>query len=202
MQFTRMLALACVAPATGFGVGWPRAMVSGGCSTRRAPAPSLGLFDFLPGNQKVAPPPGTVRASHILFLKEADGLEEKKADTLLGRIKRDELTFGDAARGFSSCPSRDLNGDLGTFSSLGRLGEVPVIGELPYEGQDTSAFDDCVFSAETPLNVPTKVNSQWGTHLVLVEARGGGRRSAAEAGGAASASPAATAVEDRRGESL
>ena len=46
--------------------------------------------------------------------------------------------------------------------------------ELPYEGQNTRAFDDAVFSAA--LNEPTKVQSQWGFHLVLVTERGGGER--------------------------
>ena len=137
---------------------------------RPAPLVSMGLFDWMPGMQKEAPPPGCARASHILFL--ADEYAEKKADQLLKRISSGEISFGDAARGFSCCPSRDLNGELGTFSSLGSLGMLPPIGELPYEGQDTESFDAAVLSPDTPLDVPVKVVSQWGVHLVLVEARG------------------------------
>ena len=44
---------------------------------------------------------------------------------------------------------------------------------MPYEGEDTKAFDDLVFDPETALNVVHSAKSQWGTHLVLIEARGG-----------------------------
>ena len=49
---------------------------------------------------------------------------------------------------------------------------LPLIGELPYQGKDTREFDEVLFSAE--LNVPVKAYSQWGVHLLLVEARGEG----------------------------
>ena len=137
---------------------------------RPTPLVSMGLFDWMPGMQKEAPPAGCARASHILFL--ADDYAENKADQLLKRISSGEISFGDAARGFSCCPSRDLNGDLGTFSSLGSLGMLPPIGELPYEGQDTESFDAVVMSPDTPLFTPVKVVSKWGVHLVLIEARG------------------------------
>ena len=130
----------------------------------------MGLFDFLPGFQKETPPAGSVRAAHILFL--AEEYADAKAEALLKRLQAGEIQFGDAARSFSCCPSRDLNGDLGTFSSLGRVGELPTVGELPYEGKDTAEFDQVVLSPSTPLNVPLKLDSAWGVHLVLVEARG------------------------------
>ena len=46
--------------------------------------------------------------------------------------------------------------------------------ELPYEGQNTQAFDDAVFSA--PLNSVQLVESGWGFHLILVTERGSGER--------------------------
>ena len=55
---------------------------------------------------------------------------------------------------------------------LGAAGSLPLIGELPYQGKDTREFDEVLFSAE--LNVPVKAYSQWGVHLLLVEARGEG----------------------------
>ena len=128
----------------------------------------MGLFDWLPGNQKEATPAGSVQAKHILFLAEPSA--EKKADQLIARIRAGEISFSEAARAFSCCPSRDLNGDLGTFSSLGAAGSLPLVGELPYQGKDTRQFDKVVLSAE--LNVPVKAYSQWGVHLLLVEERG------------------------------
>lgn len=72
----------------------------------------MGLFDWLPGNQKEPVPPGYVQARHILFLAEPTA--EKKANQLQSRILAGEISFSEAARAFSCCPSRDLNGDLGT----------------------------------------------------------------------------------------
>jgi hypothetical protein len=46
--------------------------------------------------------------------------------------------------------------------------------ELPYEGQNTRAFDDAVFDA--PLDEPVLAESQWGYHLLLVTERGDGER--------------------------
>ena len=117
-------------------------------------------------------PDGFVKASHILFLTEEAA--DAKASALAARIASGELTFGRAALLFSACPSRDLEGRLGIFQSLSRLSEGTLRGDtLPYEGMDTRAFDDVVFSASTQLGVVHQVRTQWGTHLVLVEARGG-----------------------------
>ena len=81
----------------------------------------MGLFDWLPGNQKEPVPPGYVQARHILFLAEPTA--EKKASQLQSRILAGEISFSEAARAFSCCPSRDLNGDLGTP----RLSEEPPL---------------------------------------------------------------------------
>ena len=117
-------------------------------------------------------PEGYARARHILFLAaEADDTQRKAAE-LKRRIDAKEISFDDAAMRFSCCPTRDLNGSLGTFASLSRVSEGTLRGgTLPYEGQDTASFDQLVLSAE--LGVIHQVDSHWGTHLVLVEARGG-----------------------------
>ena len=116
-------------------------------------------------------PEGFVRAHHILFLGEDAGA---KADTVKKRIVRGDFTFFQAATSFSACPTRDLEGNLGTFTSLSRLTEGTLRGDsLPYDGKDTAAFDELVLSPETALNVIHKVPSQWGMHLVLITARGG-----------------------------
>lgn len=117
-------------------------------------------------------PAGFVRARHILFLRSDDA--DAKAEALASRIEAGEISFPNAALLFSACPTRDLNGSLGTFTSLSRLGEGTLRGDsTPYDGQDTKAFDDLVFSPMTPLRKVCKVQTQWGTHLVFVEERGG-----------------------------
>ena len=117
-------------------------------------------------------PEGYVRASHILFLATA-GDAEQKAEALKARLAAGEFTFAQAALAFSSCPTRDLDGKLGVFQSLSKLTEGTLRGDsMPYDGADTSAFDALLFSAS--LNVVHQVDTQWGTHLVLIEERGDG----------------------------
>ena len=116
-------------------------------------------------------PDGFVRARHILFLEDADATG--KAAALKARIEGGEITFADAALRFSSCPTRDLRGDLGTFASLSRLGEGTLRGDsLPYDGQDVAPFDALLHAPATQLNAVHTVRTQWGTHLVLIERRG------------------------------
>ncbi|KAL3917549.1 MAG: hypothetical protein SGPRY_006364 [Prymnesium sp.] len=117
-------------------------------------------------------PEGFAKAHHILFLAGEDA--ERKADVVRARIEAGDFTFFEAAKSFSACPTRDLQGDLGTFTSLSRLGEGTLRGDrLPYEGEDTKPFDDLVFAQDTSLHTIHKVHTQWGVHLVLVTARGG-----------------------------
>jgi len=122
-------------------------------------------------------PEGYAKARHILFL--AGDNDAAKAAALKRRIEAGEISFGEAALRFSSCPTRDLNGSLGTFSSLARLSEGTLRedggGTTPYEGKAELAapFDQLVFSADTKLAPAMHVvSTQWGTHLVLIEARG------------------------------
>ena len=124
-------------------------------------------------------PDGFVKARHILFLEddEADG----KAAALKARIEAGEIAFDEAALRFSSCPSRDLRGDLGTFASLSRLAEGTLRGgSLPYDGQDVAPFDALLHAPATELNAVHTVRTQWGTHLVLIEQRGRAASAAAQ----------------------
>ena len=115
-------------------------------------------------------PEGFVRASHILFL-DSDGRAREKAGALKARIDNGDFSFGDAALEFSSCPTRDLNGKLGVFQSLSRLAQGTLRGgPMPYDDQDTAAFDALLFSEA--LGVVHQVDTQWGTHLLLIEERG------------------------------
>ena len=115
-------------------------------------------------------PDGFVRASHIIFLAADDAA--RKADALKARIEAGELSFEAAALQFSACPTRDLDGALGTFESLSRLrdGTLRGVDSLPYDGKDTSEFDALVQSCA--LGAVHRCASQWGEHLVRVDARG------------------------------
>ena len=99
--------------------------------TRRpcAAAP-VALFGFgQPSENEKRLPGGYAEASHILIRSADEEQDDQDAQALKERIERGELSFGEAATKFSSCPSRGKLGDLGTFNSLSR------ILFLPYEGQ-------------------------------------------------------------------
>ena len=158
-------------------------------SSLRSPAPCMNVFDgvgkavesakqVVGGVQKAYEdedfvPDGYVRASHILFLASEEGDAANKAAVLKQRIEASEIAFGDAALSFSNCPTRDLNGKLGIFQSLSKLTDGTLNSDdgMPYDGADTTAFDALLFSAE--LNEIHQIDTQWGTHLVMIEERGG-----------------------------
>lgn len=88
----------------------------------------------------------TVSASHILVESE------DKAKDILGKIQSGEMTFEDAAKAFSTCPSSQRGGDLGEF---GRGQMVPEF--------DTTCFE----MAEGELRGPIK--TQFGFHLIRLD---------------------------------
>ena len=106
-------------------------------------------WELLPGFWKSKCPDGYARASHCLFLGTGDD-EKQKAQVVLERIQKGLMSFTDAARQYSYCPTRDQDpaGDLGTFASLSSMSAVDELRsfegklELPYEGQNTRAFDE------------------------------------------------------------
>lgn len=89
--------------------------------------------------------PETVRASHILVA------EEDTCNELLEKITAGEITFEDAAKENSTCPSGQKGGDLGQF---GRRQMVPE-------------FDEAAFAAEVD-HVVGPVKTQFGYHLIKV----------------------------------
>ena len=131
----------------------------------------MGLFDLFFGGETLVDagttsiPQGYVEASHIL-LRSDDS--ETEADALLARIQSGEISFADAATEFSACPSRGKKGSLSSFKSLAS------ILFLPYEGktEEVAEFDALVTAPDTQLNMPYKVKTAFGTHLVVVEGRG------------------------------
>ena len=68
----------------------------------------------------------TVHAKHILVD------EEDKCQEILEKIVAEEITFEDAAKEFSTCPSKQQGGDLGAFT----------------RGQMVKEFEDAAFAAE------------------------------------------------------
>ncbi len=88
----------------------------------------------------------TVSASHILVETE------EKAKEILAKIESGEMTFEDAAKAFSSCPSSQRGGDLGEFG----------------KGQMVPEFDQACFEmAVGELRGPVK--TQFGFHLIRLD---------------------------------
>lgn len=90
----------------------------------------------------------TANAKHILVDSE------EKANEIKSKIEAGEISFEDAAREHSSCPSKEKGGDLGQFSP----------------GQMVPEFDQAVFSAEVDQLIGP-VQTQFGQHLIVVTAK-------------------------------
>ena len=91
----------------------------------------------------------TVNASHILVDSEEKALE------ILAAIKSGEISFEDAAKAHSSCPSGQRGGNLGDFG----------------QGQMVPEFDQAVFSMEVGEITETPVKTQFGYHLIKLNAK-------------------------------
>ena len=90
----------------------------------------------------------TASARHILVDSEA------KCNELKAKINAGEMTFEQAAKENSSCPSSAQGGDLGTFG----------------QGQMVPEFDKVVFNDEVGV-VHGPVQTQFGYHLLEVTER-------------------------------
>jgi peptidyl-prolyl cis-trans isomerase C len=88
----------------------------------------------------------TASAKHILVATE------EEANNIKAEIEESKITFEDAAKKYSTCPSKEQGGDLGSF---GRGMMVPE-------------FEDAAFGAEIG-KVTEAVKTQFGYHLILVE---------------------------------
>ena len=86
----------------------------------------------------------TVNASHILVDSEETAL------SVLNKIESGDMTFEDAAKEYSSCPSKDNGGNLGDFG----------------RGQMVPEFDSAVFSMSAGEITRTPVKTQFGYHLI------------------------------------
>ena len=90
----------------------------------------------------------TASARHILVDSEA------KCNELKEQINSGEITFEQAAKENSTCPSGANGGDLGSFS----------------QGQMVPEFDKVVFNDEVGV-VHGPVKTQFGYHLLEVTSR-------------------------------
>ena len=91
----------------------------------------------------------TVNADHILVDSEEKALE------ILAKINNGELSFADAAKEFSSCPSGQRGGNLGDFS----------------RGQMVPEFDKAVFELEVGTITEAPVKTQFGYHLIKLNSK-------------------------------
>ena len=90
----------------------------------------------------------SVNASHILVDSE------EKANELLGKINSGEISFEDAARNESSCPSSENGGNLGEFT----------------KGQMVPEFDEAVFKMSVG-EIKGPVKTQFDYHLIKLNAK-------------------------------
>ena len=104
------------------------------------------LKAFYDQNQQQFKKGETVNAKHILTDSEETCKE------ILASITNGEKTFEDAAKEFSTCPSKERGGDLGEFG----------------KGQMVKEFEDAAFAAEIG-QVVGPVQTQFGYHLIKVE---------------------------------
>ncbi len=88
-------------------------------------------------------------AKHLLVQSE------KKCAQIKKDINEGKITFDEAAKKYSSCPSGAKGGDLGSFS----------------KGQMVPEFDTVVFNDELNI-VHGPVKTQFGYHLLEITSRG------------------------------
>ena len=91
----------------------------------------------------------TVNASHILVATEDE------ATKILESITAGKVSFEDAAKQFSSCPSKDAGGNLGDFG----------------KGQMVPEFDKVVFEMEVGEISKAPVKTQFGYHLIKLNSK-------------------------------
>lgn len=90
----------------------------------------------------------SVNASHILVDTE------EKANEILAKINGGEISFEDAARENSSCPSSENGGNLGEFT----------------KGQMVPEFDAAVFAMNVG-EISAPVKTQFGYHLIKLNSK-------------------------------
>ncbi len=90
----------------------------------------------------------TVNASHILVESEEEAL------SVLEKINAGDISFEDAARAHSSCPSKEQGGSLGDFG----------------RGQMVPEFENACFAMEIG-EISAPVRTQFGYHLIRLNGK-------------------------------
>ncbi len=89
----------------------------------------------------------SVSASHILVKTESQALD------LLKKIVANEISFENAAKNFSFCPSKKNGGSLGTFG----------------RGQMVPEFDAVCFDERNKVgDIVGPIKTQFGFHLIKI----------------------------------
>ena len=91
----------------------------------------------------------SVNASHILVDSE------ELCKEILAKIEGGEISFEDAAKEYSSCPSKAQGGSLGDFT----------------KGQMVPEFDAAVFSMQVGEITKEPVKTQFGFHLIKLNSK-------------------------------
>lgn len=99
-------------------------------------------------NKEAFSEPATVSAKHILVATEEEAAKIK------AEIADGTITFEEAAKKYSTCPSKEQGGSLGAFS----------------KGMMVPEFEKAAFESEIGV-VTEPVKTQFGYHLVLVEGK-------------------------------
>lgn len=114
------------------------------------------LKEFFEANKAKYDKAPSVGAKHILVK------EEEKINEIAEELKGD-LTFEDAAKKYSICPSKEKGGDLGTFE----------------KGKMVPEFEEAAFNLEVG-KVSEPVKTQFGYHLILTTEKNEGEESSFE----------------------
>ncbi len=117
------------------------------------------MKEFYEENKQIFPTDDEVRASHILlqFPQEGEISESEKAQMkqelseLREQIENDEISFEDAAKQHSDCPSKQQGGDLNYFTKERMVPE----------------FTQAAFSLDVD-EISDVVETQFGYHLIKV----------------------------------
>lgn len=111
---------------------------------------------YFTANQDTFTSSPLVEVDHILLAADPKDLEHRAemrtlAEVVIKQLQQQEISFAEAAKNFSVCPSKEQGGNLGQLSF----------------GQTVSEFERQVFAAEIGL-MADPVESRYGYHIVQV----------------------------------
>jgi peptidyl-prolyl cis-trans isomerase C len=90
----------------------------------------------------------TVNASHILVKTE------KQAQEILEKIKNKKMSFQEAAKKYSFCPSKSQGGNLGEFA----------------RGMMVKEFEDACFNQNNKIgDILGPIKTEFGFHIIRID---------------------------------